>query len=343
MKRLRVLVLMHDYLVPPEDVTKVPDKKYVEWKTEFDVLSGLKELHHTIHQLGVGQDLAVVREAIDTFKPDIVFNLLESFYEIPSYDHYVPGYLELLRQPYTGCNPRGLMLSRDKALSKKLLAYHRIPSADFAVFMRGKSVHRPAKLKFPLMVKSLTADGSIGLAQASIVQNDEKLEERVRYIQNTFETDVIAEEYILGREVYVPILGNRRLRTLPIMELEFGKLAEGSQPIATSRVKWDWKYQEEKGIELKFPTDLSDELARNIVRTSKRVFRALGLSGYARIDLRVTETGEVYVIEANPNADIGFGEEFHESAESAGLDYRQLLQRILNLGLNYQAEWRQAV
>jgi D-alanine-D-alanine ligase len=334
---------MHDYLVPPGDATKVPDKKYVEWKTEFDVLSGLDELQHAVHKLGVGRDLAVVREAIDGFRPDIVFNLLESFYEIPSYDHYVPGYLELLRQPYTGCNPRGLMLARDKALSKKLLAYHRIPSPAFAVFGRGKPVRRPARLKFPLMVKSLTADGSIGLAQASIVQNDAKLEDRVRYIQTTFETDVIAEEYILGREVYVPILGNRRLTTLPVMELEFGRLAEGSQPIATSKVKWDWKYQEARGIELKFPTDLGDELARRIVRTSKRVFRALGLSGYARIDLRVTEDGRVFVIEANPNADLGYGEELHESAEAAGFTYPRLLQRILNLGLAYQAEWRQAI
>jgi D-alanine-D-alanine ligase len=340
MKRLRVLVLMHGDLVPPEEATGVPEDKYVPWKTEFDVLMGLEQLGHTVRRLGADSDLTPIRQAIEEFDPHIVFNLLESFHGIPSYDHYVTTYLELLQRPYTGCNPRGLLLSRDKALSRKILSYHRIPGPAFAVFPRERAVRRPTRVKFPLLVKSLTSDGSIGLAQASVVHTDEKLEERVQYLHASFDTDVIAEEYVLGREVYVPILGNRRLQTFPIMELDFGKLAEGAEPIATSKVKWDWKYQERHGIDLK-RAKLTKEVEKRLVRIAKRVYRALSLSGYARIDFRLNEEGHGFVIEANPNADLGFGEELHEAVEAGGLTYTKLLQRILNLGLGYQAEWRQ--
>lgn len=339
MKRLRVLTLMHEDLIPPEGVAKVPLDQYVPWKTEFDVQAGLRELGHEVHPLGVSSDLAPIVAAIEAFDPHIVFNLLEAFHTIPSYNQYVASYFELLRRPYTGCNPRGLMLSRDKALSRKLMSFHRIPGPAFGVFPRGRVVRKPRRLRFPLMVKTLASDGSIGLAQASIVDTEEKLEKRVHYLHETFDLDAIAEEYIPGREVYVALLGNQRLTAFPIIELDFGKLAPGIEPIATSKVKWDWKYQKKRQIRIK-PAQLPEELDERLVRLAKRVYRALGLSGYARIDFRLTEAGEPFVIEANPNADLGRDEEFHEAVYAGHMTYNDLLQRILNLGLGYQAEWR---
>lgn len=340
MKRLRVLLLMHDDLVPPPGVLRVPEDRYVEWKTEFDVLMALETLGHEILPLGVNSELGPIREAIRDFKPHIVFNLLEAFHNIPSYNQYVISYLELLRQPYSGCNPRGLMLARDKALCRRVLSYHRVPGPAFTVFHRGRVVRKPAKIEFPLLVKTLGSDGSIGLAQASIVDTDEKLEKRTLYLQETFDYDVIAEEYVAGREIYVAILGNRRLIALPSVELDFGKLAPGAEPIATSKVKWDWKYQKDRAIKLT-PANLPPDTEQRLVRVAKRVYRGLSLSGYGRIDFRLTEGGDPFLIEANPNCDLGYGEELHEAAKAAGMTYESLVQRILNLGLTYQAEWRQ--
>jgi len=342
MKRLRVLVLLHEHLMPPADALAVPDDHNVPWKTEFDVLTGIEKLGHQVRSLGAGDDLMTIRAAIEDFDPHVVFNMLEGFHDIPAYDYYVTSYLELLKRSYTGCNPRGLMLARDKALSKKILSYHRIRVPAFQVFPRGKAGRRPARLRFPLFAKSLNDDGSLGLAQASIVYNDQKLADRVRYLHETFNSDVIAEEYIAGREIYVPILGNRRVQVLPPIELQFKNLAEGAEPIATSKVKWDWEYQRERGIELGFPEDLPEPVRNRIIRTGKRVYKALNMSGYGRIDLRVTPEGEVFVIEANPNPDISYGCELPESGERAGIAYGALLQRILSLGIAYQAEWRAA-
>ena len=160
MRRVRILVLTHPDLVPPEDDGKLTPREAFEVKTEYDVISTLRELGHDVHVLGVQWELRPIREAVDVIKPDIVFNLLEEFHGETVYDHNVVSYLELIKMPYTGCNPRGLMISRGKALSKKLLAYHRIRVPDFAVFPLGRKVRRPRHLAFPLIVKSLAGLGS---------------------------------------------------------------------------------------------------------------------------------------------------------------------------------------
>ena len=212
--------------------------------------------------LGVQHELRPIREAVEEFKPHVVFNLLEQFHGETAYDQNVASYLELLRIPYTGCNPRGLMLARGKDLSKKLLTYHRIPVPDFVVFPLNRKVKRPARLNFPLIVKSLSEDASVGIAQASLVDSDEKLVERVAFIHERIGTHAIAEQYIDGREIYVGVLGNDRLRVLPIWELDFGRMAPGSSRIATVRVKHDIDYQERRGI-LQGPAEgLSPELRR---------------------------------------------------------------------------------
>lgn len=337
MRKLRVLALMHDYLVPPDDVTGI-DVKNAKWKMEFDVTHTLEYMGHEVKKLGLGGDLGVIKSAITDWKPHIVFNLMESFEGVAMFDQNVVSYLELLRVPYTGCNPRGLMLSRDKALSKTLLAYHRIPAPEFAVFRVGRAIQRPKRLKFPLIVKSLTQESSIGIAQASVVEDDDKLRERVRFIHHSIGTDAIVERYIDGRELYVGLIGNLKLQVFPVWELQFKKMPEENWRIATERVKWSDSYQKRHGITSDLATDLASDLSENIQRLCKRVYRTLDLSGYARIDLRLDGEGKVYVLEANANPQLAYGEDFAESAEKAGVSYESLLQRIITTGLSWRPE-----
>ena len=237
MKKLRVLVLMHDYMVPPEDVSG-HDLMTVPWKTEHDVIVTLREMGHEVHPLGVGDDLAVVRRAVEEWKPHIVFNMMEAFHELGTFDHNVVSYLELLRVPYTGCNPRGLMLARDKALSKTILHYHRISGArtSRSSTWAARSGRRSG-LGFPLIVKSLTQEGSSGISQASVVDDEGKLRERVRFIHESIGTDAILERYIEGRELYVGIIGNARLTVFPVWELHFTKRGDEVHRIATERCR----------------------------------------------------------------------------------------------------------
>jgi D-alanine-D-alanine ligase len=335
-KQQRILTLVHRHLVPPDDTTGI-DTVHAPWKMEFDVIETLRERGHEVRPLGVQDDLGAIRTTIYDWKPTIVFNLLESFDDVTTFDMNVVSYLELLKVPYTGCNPRGLLLARDKALSKKLLAYHRIPVPDFAVFRRNRAVRVPARLGFPLIVKSLTYEASVGISQASVVADEERLRKRVEFIHDSLGTDAIAERYIDGRELYVGIVGNDRLKVFPVWEMHFQKMIEGDNwPIATERVKWSTTYQQKHGIMTDQAQDLPDATVQAIHRVARRVYRTLDLTGYARIDLRMDAAGKFYVLEANPNPQLAYGEDFAESAERAGLSYEELLERIVGLGLSWR-------
>jgi D-alanine-D-alanine ligase len=334
MKKLRVLVLMHEDLVPPDDLNG-QDPASAEWKTEYDVVSTLRKLGHEVRPLGVKSDLGVIRVAVEEWHPHIAFNLLEEFDGIAVYDQNVVSYLELLRVPYTGCNPRGLMLARDKSLSKKLLSFHRIPFPDFALFPMGRSVKRPSYLDFPLIVKSVTEEASLGISQASIVNDEEKLRERVTFIHESVGTGALVEQYIEGRELYVGVMGNGHLRVLPVWELVMDRMPEEAWRIATERVKWSRKYQNKYGIRSGEARNLPEGMEEKIQHLARRVYRALGLSGYARIDLRMDQSGQVYVLEANPNPQISRDEDFAESALKGDWSYGDLLQELLNLGLRW--------
>lgn len=338
MKPQRILTLVHRHLVPPDDTTGI-DTVHAPWKMEFDVIETLRETGHEVHPLGIQDDLGIIRTTIYEWKPTIVFNLLESFDDVTTFDMNVVSYLELLKVPYTGCNPRGLLLARDKALSKKLLAYHRIPVPEFAVFRRNRAVRVPARLGFPLIVKSLTYEASVGISQASVVADEERLRKRVEFIHKSLGTDAIAERYIDGRELYVGIIGNDRLRVFPVWEMHFQKMIEGDNwPIATERVKWSTTYQQKHGIMTDQAKDLPDATVQAIHRICRRVYRTLNLTGYARIDLRMDAAGKFYVLEANPNPQLAYGEDFAESAERAGLSYEALLERIVSLGLAWRPD-----
>ena len=333
MKKLRVLALMHPDLVPPPDAGSMSPEDRFRFKTEFDVCSTLEELGHEVRALGVQDELHPIRVAVDEFKPDVAFNLLEEFQGNVLYDQNVVSLLELLRVPYTGCNPRGLIISREKALSKKLLVYHRIRVPAFHAFPMGLKVKRPRQLAFPLIVKSLTEHASLGISKASIVYDDSELSERVKFVHRRIKTDAIAEQYIEGREVYVSVLGNDRLTALPARELVIESEHSDAPVIATEKVKHDLEYQERHGIEQKPAVDLLPAVESALPHLSKRIYRILGLSGYARIDYRVSPDGQIWCLEANPNPEISKGEEFASAAAQAGISYPELLQRLLNLGL----------
>jgi D-alanine-D-alanine ligase len=340
MRKLRVLVAMHDVLVPPPDAHKRPASETWTYQMELEVTRTLRELGHEVRELGVGDELKPVRDAVADWKPQVVFNILTDFHDVVTYEAHFVSYLELLKQPYTGCNPRGIVFAGDKAMSKQILSWHRIPCPTFAVFpLRIKKAKLPRRMQFPVIVKSAIQHGSAGISQASVVHDDKELTERVEFLHRTLQTTVVAEQFLHGRELTVSILGNERLEVMPIWELWFDKLPEGNEAIATSKVKWDVRYQKRIGLQTGRARDLGKELEDQIIRICKRTYRALDLSGYARIDLRLDQEGRPYVIEANVNSDLSPGEDFPESAKHAGLDYGQLLQRILNVGINYKPAW----
>ena len=245
-----------------------------------------------------------------------------------------------MRQPYTGCNPRGMLLSRDKVLSKQLLTYHRIPTPQFVVFRRRKKSRIPKALRFPLFVKSSTEDASLGIAHASVVSDERQLVERIAFIHDQTHSDALVEEYIEGRELYVGVIGNDRLKVLPVWEMRFGSLPENLPAIATRKVKWDRRYQERYGITTAAAANLPEGTMARLEQLSKRIFRALHLTGYARMDFRLRDDGSLYVLEANANPNISMAEDFSQSALTAGMRYRDVLNRILQLGTNYPAKWR---
>ncbi|MEJ2361009.1 MAG: ATP-grasp domain-containing protein [Gammaproteobacteria bacterium] len=342
MSKLRVLILTHTNLIPPEDIVDRDDPRLSDCRSEYDVKTALLQLGHEIRVVGIEDDITPIRRSIEEWKPHIAFNMMEAFADNGALDYYIVSYLDMVGLPYTGCNPRGMLLARDKSLSKKLLSYHRIRVPRFFVFPRGKKVNprKVAKLPYPMIVKSTVEQGSVGIAQASYVSNPEELIERVGQLFTMAEGDAIAEQYIEGRELYVAVLGNTRLQVLPVRELVFDKLDDNMHRIATYNVKWNEKYRERWGIDYQFARNLPAGMTEKINALAKRVYRILDMNSYARLDLRLTNDGKLYVLEANPNAAISTEDDVAFSAERAGIMYDQLIQRILNLGLRYRREIR---
>ncbi|MBL6990156.1 MAG: ATP-grasp domain-containing protein [Bacteriovoracaceae bacterium] len=335
MRKKRILLLVHPSLIPPPNVhPQQIELETLPWRTEYYVQNTLEFFGHDVLVLGVSNDLMAIRLAKDEFKPNIAFNLLEEFDGESVFDHSVVSYLELLKLPYTGCNPRGLLLARDKALSKKILHYHHIKTPHFAVAKMGKNFKRSKKLEFPLIVKSLVEEGSAGISQNSIVTNDKKLQERITFIHEHILSDAIVETFIEGRDLYVSLMGNKRVKTFPILELEFKNAPKTLHQIATGRVKWSPEYRKKYEIDIKVATNLPNTSLEKVVKLSKRIYKILGLGGYARLDLRLKKDGQIYFIEANPNPEVAKGEEFAFAAQEINISYPELLNKIIGLGIN---------
>jgi D-alanine-D-alanine ligase len=332
-KKLRITMLLHRDFLPPEDVATIDAAEAHRVKSEISVRAALQALGHEVTLLAVHDELAEVRRGVEEGRPDVIFNLLEEFQGSVLFDQHVVSFLELLGARYTGCGPRGLVLARDKALSKAIAAHHRIRAPRFAVIKRGRGPRKlRLRLAYPLIVKSLTADSSLGISRASLVRDAEHLIERVRFIHERIGSDAIVEEFVAGREVYVSLLGNERVTALPPNELVVEKLDPKHELIVTEKLKHDLRYQADRGVEV-VAAELPAETRARLIHQSKRLYKLLHLDGYARLDWRLRDDGELFFLEANPNPEVARGEEFADSAQAAGIGYETLVQRILALGL----------
>jgi len=329
-QKLNITVLVDKWTIPSQDPNfeQVPK----EPTTEHHVIQTLRGLGHNVSILGLGDDITIVVTTLGKDKPDIVFNLTEQLGGDRSMDMNIAAMLEMLNIPYTGSGPAGLMLSRDKRLCKELLTQHRIRVPGFLSIAQNQKVRIPKPLNYPLVVKPAFEDSSEGISNASLVNNESALLERVKFVHEGWQQPVIVEEYIEGRELYVGVIGNKRLTVLPIRECMFDSDSQDGPQLATYRVKWNRKYREKWNIRFDF-AELETPIIKNVERICKRVYRLLRMRDYGRIDLRLTPENKLVILETNPNADIAYGEEVAEAAQKAGISYEKLIDRIIHLAL----------
>jgi D-alanine-D-alanine ligase len=328
-KKLKVLALF-DAIRPTkidQDLSK--EMKTEDWKTEANVLAALGELGYPTEHLAIFDNLDLLRQKMESFAPDVIFNLADQFKNNRGFDQNIASLLEMQGVPFTGCGATGLVLCKHKGTSKKILGYHHIHVPNFVVIPRGQRIARLKRPKFPLLVKPVKEEASYGISQASFVTSDEQFKERVAFIHESHDSDVIAEEYIEGRELYVSVMGNAKLTVFPIRELVFREVPPNEPKIATYKAKWDEEYRKRWGLQNQFPEGLEPALVAQIEETCKRIYRLLTIEGYARIDLRLTAANEIYFIEANPNPILAADEDFAQAAGKAGLTYPQLIDRII--------------
>ena len=312
--------------------TEVAAWKHDEPEMEYQIADALRERGHDVMLIGVRNDLQYLVSCLDEIRPDLVFNAVEAFHGNPGLEYMIPGVLEAEGYRYTGSPPLALLVSRNKAMSKKVLAYHGIRVPGFVTCRPGEPLPTTEALRFPLIVKPLQSDASAGIAQASVVQDAAGLEERVTLIHDRFDQPAIAEEFVDGRELYVSLIGNgRALDILPITEMVFDKRrTRPEERIATQSAKWDEDYRARKGIRNVFARPLARAVRERIEEICRTAFRALWLRDYARLDIRLAADGEVWVLEANANPFISYGHDMANAAEKAGMDYYRFIQRLVD-------------
>lgn len=330
---LRILALFDAVAPTTADQDLSAELATPDWKTEAQVLEALRALGHEVAYVAVFDHLEPLVAKLRDFQPDLVFNLADQFRNNRAFDHNIASFLELQGVPFTGCGSTALTLCKHKAISKKILAYHGLAVPGFALFPRGRRAAAPRHLRYPLLVKPLKEESSLGIAQASLVEDEAHLQDRVQFIHEKFDHDALAEEYIHGRELYVSVLGHRRLDVFPVRELVFQDLPPEAPHIATYKAKWDEAYRARWGLRNQFAEDLDPTVTRRVAATCRRIYRLLTVDAYARLDLRLAEDGRLCFIEANPNPMLAREEDFAQSAARAGLSYPDLVARIVRLGL----------
>jgi len=299
-------------------------------EAEYDVARALLANGHDVLMVGIGTELGPLIERLGEFGPKVVFNGCEAFRGNARHEYAIAAVLEMHGYAHTGSPPTALLVARNKSLTKKVLAYHGIRVPAFAEFHPGDELVRPSELRFPLIVKPLLEDASVGIAQASVVENDDSLGERVRYIHEKFTQAAIVEELVEGRELYAGLIGNDKVEVLPLVELTFGEPETSEHRIATYKAKWDEEYRKRKKIRNVFAKGLPDELTTKISDICTTAFHALWLQDYGRVDLRLAHDDEVYVLEVNPNPFLAVENEMADAAEKAGLKYNEFIQRIVD-------------
>jgi D-alanine-D-alanine ligase len=306
-----------------------------EPEMEYQVGAALEENGHEVLLIGIHADPREILDRCAEWRPDLVMNCVEAFRNDDHLDYLFPALLEAGGHRYTGSPPLALLVSRDKAMSKKILAFHGIQVPGFVTYRLNEEVANAPELRLPLIVKPLSADASAGIAQASVVEDLDALRERVAFIHQRFEQAAIAEEFIPGRELYASVIGNDAgLEILPLTELIFDKeKTEPEERIATQSAKWDEPYRKRKGIKNVFARPVSAAARERIDAICRTAFQALWLRDYARIDLRLTEEGEIWVLEANANPFISRGHEIANAADKAGMPYAKFVQRIVDEAL----------
>ena len=304
-----------------------PKKKDIPDREEiFEAL--VKLGHEPVYQVLDGRDQSLV--AVARMEADLLFNLTESYAGDDTMDMNIAAFLDLLDKPYTGAGPHALYLAQDKALAKKIFAFHQIRTPFFATSYKGKLDHSH-DIAFPLIVKPCSEDGSIGIDMGSVVGSVKELMERIHYIHEEFDSPALIEEYIEGREMYAAVLGNDNPEVLPMVELDLSKLPEGTPKIAGKEVKWEKDTEHYRVTKSAPADDLDEDTVQRLSETALSAYQALKLRDYGRIDMRLTPKGEVYVIEANPNPWLASGAEFHMAARKAGRTYPQLIGEIVDL------------
>lgn len=333
---MKVMVAFDFPVAPPEDGNFSKHIASDDWRPTRNIIEALQKLGHEVVPYAVYDDIISFINFIENIKPDIVFNLLESFHMNRHFESHLTSIFELLKVPYTGCSPTAITLCKNKFFTKRILTPHHIKYPRSVVFPRGQVNRNLKKLRFPLMVKPLMQESSDGIAQKSFVENNKACIERVKMIHNHFKVDAIAEEYIEGREIYSSVIGNSRLKALPLREMIFKNFPLGKPRFATFKAKWDKDFRKKWGITNTFAGPIDEAIEKKIVRISKAAFRALGLSGYGRLDLRLTQDNEVYLIEVNPNPNLSNDDEIAYAAQRAGISYVKLIDKILKWGLKEQ-------
>ncbi len=325
----RILLLVHTALVPDLETNKSQiDRTSCPWITEYDVATTLIKLGHHVEILGLDNSVDKLITTLQSKTIDCVFNLLEEFNSNTRMESKIVALLELYNQKYSGCNSKGLLLAKDKSLSKKILSHHHIDTANFFTMPKGKKKKLPKVLNYPLIVKCLFEEASYGIARASIVNNEKKLLERLRYVHEQLDQDAIVEEFIEGKEYFIAVFGDKKLTVFPPMELVFDKVESPEKEIYSSRAKWNENYRKRNGIDTR-RASLDSVTVDKLCRICKKVYRVLDLSGYARIDVRITKEQKIYILEANPNPNISLDDDFAKSALLEKIKYPKLIELLI--------------
>src|SRR6202789_4021838 len=321
---------------PPTRKLKPKRKAHTEKEDREEIFEALEKLgHEPFYQILDGRPQCLT--ALAKCGADLVFNLTESFAGDDTKEMNVAAYMDLLDMPYTGGGPHAHFLAQDKGTAKKMFGFHGIKTPFFATSYRGRIEHAH-DISFPLIVKPVSEDGSIGISADAVVDSVKELMERVEYIQNEFDSPALIEEYIEGREIYAAILGSyESAHALPLVELDLSKLPKGVPRIASQDVKFDKDTDAYKLTKSAIAEDLDEETEARLSEIAVQAYRAVKLRDYARIHMRLSSKGDVYVIEANPNPWLSSGQEFAMAARKSGLSYTQMIGEIVDLAIDRQA------
>ena len=309
----------------PQELKEQEDKE-----TEADVLACLQRLGHEVETLAVFDDVVAIIEKLKVFAPDVVFNLTESFRSDRAQEPNVPALLELMKVRYTGARPEGLLVCKDKALAKKVLAYHRVRVPHFVISPESRPLKRLRRFVYPAFVKPVGEESSDGISKASFARSEEEALERSHFIHEKFQCDALIEEYIEGRELYLSVLGNRKLTVFPPREIFFNQVPDDEPKFATFKAKWDDVYRKKWGIQNGPARELPPALEEKLARLARKVYRVLKIQGLGRVDVRLTSAGEIVTIEANPNPSLAREDDFAQAAAAGGLEYDVLIQKIID-------------